>query len=76
MGWHARGCAAAIATLRMDIPRTMKQPIISFNRLAALRQCIDSFRHIVGHRLVIHDAGFTYEPLLDYLDELAREGVS
>jgi hypothetical protein len=50
--------------------------IISYNRLAVLRQAINSFRQIDETKVIVHDAGSSYAPLLKFLAELEREGAS
>lgn len=50
--------------------------IFSFNRLSALRESISSFRKLSPQpKIVIHDTGSTYAPLLDYLTFLENDGV-
>lgn len=50
--------------------------ILSFERLSVLKQSIDSYRRLLPEPvIVIHDTGSTYEPLLDYYEELKREGA-
>ncbi|MBP6818853.1 MAG: hypothetical protein KBC46_06090 [Ferrovibrio sp.] len=50
--------------------------IISYNRLGVLRRGLASFRRLARPlEIVIHDNGSTYQPLLDYYDQLVAEGV-
>lgn len=48
--------------------------VISFDRLETLRRSIDSYRRLEDARIVIHDTGSTFPPLLAYLAELQRTG--
>ncbi len=50
--------------------------IISYNRLSVLKQSIGSYREVQGHHIVIHDAGSTYGPLMEYLGELEQQGAT
>lgn len=52
--------------------------IISYNRLRCLQTTIESYRKCIGSpfELVIHDNNSTYRPLLDYLKQLEKEGVT
>jgi len=51
--------------------------IISCNRLSVLRESIDSFKKYISTPLqfIIHDNCSTYVPLLEYFEQLEREGV-
>ena len=50
--------------------------VISFNRLHALQRALESYRRLDRARIVIHDTGSTFPPLLDYLAGLQRTGAA
>ena len=51
--------------------------VLSFNRLTALQTAIASWRQIAAPtEIVIHDAGSTYRPLLEYLHRLQASGAA
>lgn len=59
---------------------TEKVPIfiITCNRLRCLQESINSYKKYIGSpfELIIHDNNSTYGPLLDYLTQLKKEGVT
>ena len=52
--------------------------IISCNRLGCLQATIDSYKKYIAtpYEIIIHDNNSTFKPLLDYLKQLEKEGVT